>query len=143
MMFPFLDEEENEEEEAAELEEDEEQTLPREYGIDFETGRLTGQIVEGAEAIKVWAWLALRTPKFRHYVYPNEYGQEFEDVLGKGYTKAYVEAELKRMTEETLMMNPYIAGIEGFRCEVEGDRAKIALTIMTDFGEQEEVEVVV
>jgi hypothetical protein len=142
MMFPFLDEEENEEE-VEELEEDEEQILPREYGIDFETGQLTGQIVEGAEAVKVWAWLALQTPKFRYYVYPNEYGQEFEEVLNQSYTKAYVESELKRITEETLAMNPYIAGIEQFSCELDGDHAKISLTIMTDFGQQEEVEIVV
>lgn len=143
MMFPFLEEEENEEEELAELEEGEEQILPREYGIDFETGQLTGQIVEGVEAVKVWAWLALQTPKFRYYVYPNEYGQEFEDILGQGYSRAYVEAELKRMTEETLLLNPYITGIEQFTCKSDGDRTELSLTLVTDFGEQEEVEVVV
>ncbi len=143
MMFPFLDEELDGEEEAAELEEDEEQLLPLEYGVDFETGQLTGQIVEGAEAVKVWAWLALQTPKFRYYVYPNEYGQEFEDVLGQGYTKAYVEAELERMVEETLLVNPYVTGIEGFSCETDGDRAKVSFAIVTDFGEEEEVEVIV
>ena len=30
------------------------QTIPKEYGINFSTGQLTGQIVEGKEAIKVW-----------------------------------------------------------------------------------------
>lgn len=28
--------------------------IPKEYGIDFKTGQLTGEIVEGLEAVKVW-----------------------------------------------------------------------------------------
>ena len=30
--------------------------IPKEYGINFKTGQLTGKIVEGKEAIKVWIW---------------------------------------------------------------------------------------
>ena len=57
MMFPFVDtEEENTEEE---------QYIPKEYGINFETGQLSGKIVEGYDAILVWAWLALHTPRYR------------------------------------------------------------------------------
>ena len=37
------------------------QEIPREYGIDFQTGRLTGRIVEGIEAIKVWVWNCLHS----------------------------------------------------------------------------------
>lgn len=40
--------------------------MPREYGVDFQTGQLTGKIVEGIEAIKVWIWLCLHTERFRH-----------------------------------------------------------------------------
>ena len=37
----------------AESEENKVIEVPREYGIDFTTGQLTGKIVEGLEAIKV------------------------------------------------------------------------------------------
>ena len=47
------------------------------------------------------------------------------------------------MTEETLLLNPYITGIEQFTCKSDGDRTELSLTLVTDFGEQEEVEVVV
>ena len=75
MMFPFVDtEEENTEEE---------QYIPKEYGINFETGQLSGKIVEGYDAILVWAWLALHTPRYRYYIYSEDYGQEYEDLVGK------------------------------------------------------------
>ena len=38
--------------------------MPKEYGIDFKTGQLTGEIVEGIEAIKVWIWMCLHTQHF-------------------------------------------------------------------------------
>lgn len=38
--------------------------VPKEYGIDFATGQLTGKIVEGKEAIKVWIWNCLKTQRF-------------------------------------------------------------------------------
>ena len=43
--------------------------VPREYGINFQTGQLTGKIVEGVEAIKVWIWLCLHTERFRQAIY--------------------------------------------------------------------------
>ena len=49
--------------------------VPREYGIDFATGQLTGKIVEGLEAIKVWVWLCLHTERFRHAIYSADYGK--------------------------------------------------------------------
>ena len=44
-------------ESETETEQIEESKIPKEYEIDFKTGQLTGRIVEGAEAIKVWIWL--------------------------------------------------------------------------------------
>ena len=52
-MFPF-----DFEDEDADIQEYEEQEY-KEYDIDFETGFLTGQIVSGADAVKVWAWIGI------------------------------------------------------------------------------------
>ena len=38
-------------------------TMPKEYGLDFKTGQLTGEIVEGIEAIKVWIWNCLHVQR--------------------------------------------------------------------------------
>ena len=108
MMFPFEETEEETQEENL--------YIPKEYGIDFETGQLSGKMVEGYDALLVWAWLALRTPRYRYYIYSEDYGQEYEDLVGKSYSEELTDSELERMTEECLTENPYITGIENFSC---------------------------
>lgn len=130
MMYPFVDAENN----AAS---DNTIDIPREYGINFETGQLTGKIVEGIEAVKVWAWLALQVPRYRYYVYSWNYGQEYEELVGKGYSAEYMETELKRMTEECLLQNDYITGIENFEYEKKGDEVNLSFKILTTLGDTE------
>ena len=57
MMFPFADTESDDI--------TEEEYVPKEYGIDFKTGQLSGKIVEGVDALMVWCWIALHTPRYR------------------------------------------------------------------------------
>lgn len=57
--------------------------IPKEYGIDFTTGQLTGQIVEGIEAIKVWIWNCLHTQRFRYPIYSWDYGADLEQYIGQ------------------------------------------------------------
>ncbi|MBU5231286.1 DUF2634 domain-containing protein, partial [Intestinimonas butyriciproducens] len=40
------------------------------------------ETVEGAEAVRVWAWLALHTTRFRHEIYSRAYGTELENLMG-------------------------------------------------------------
>lgn len=129
MMYPFVDVDETIQEEDV--------YIPKEYGIDFETGQLTGKKVEGLEAVKVWAWLALHTPRYRYYVYSWDYGQEYEDMIGKGYTDAYLKMELQRMTEECLTVNPFITGIENFEMSKDGDHVKLSFLLVTTLGDTE------
>lgn len=131
MIYPFVD---TEEEEAVHI--------PREYGIDFDTGQLSGKVVEGLEAVKVWAWLALHTNRYRHYIYSWDYGQEYEDMIGMGYSRDYAEMEFRRMTEECLTVNPHITGINNFSMEKNGGTVTLRFTLVTDLGD-EEVETIV
>lgn len=110
---------------------------PREYGIDFKTGQLTGEIVEGKEAIKVWIWLVLQTPRYRYYIYTWDYGNEFEDLIGKGYTEEYTEAEAQRMTEDCLLVNENIQNITEFSVNMEGSALTVSFTANTIYGEIE------
>lgn len=129
MIYPFVDVDNKEESEV--------QAIPREYGIDFSTGQLTGRVVEGLEAVKVWTWLALQTQRYRYYIYSWDYGQEFEDLIGKGYSKDYTSTELKRMTEECLTVNPWITGIDEFTCIQEDERVKVSFKLITTLGDEE------
>lgn len=132
MMFPFVDTD-NEDDDIQE----EELYISKEYGINFETGQLSGKIVEGYDAILVWAWLALHTPRYRYYIYSEDYGQEYEDLIGKSYSSELTQSELERMTEECLMENPYITGIENFSCIKEEEKVKISFSLITTLGDGE------
>ena len=125
-------------EELAELAE--ERKTPKEYGIDFKTGQLTGGMVEGIEAIKVWIWLAIRTPRYRHYIYTWDYGSEFEELIGQGYTEEYIEAEAQRMTEDCLLVNEDIQGITDFSINMEGGSLPISFAANTIYGDIEFID---
>lgn len=109
--------------------------IPREYGIDFETGQLTGRIVEGKEAIRVWIWLAMRIPRYRYYVYTWDYGSEYEDLIGQGYTEEYTETEARRMTEECLLIHEEIQKISDFETAMTGSALKATFTVDTIYGD--------
>ena len=108
--------------------------IPREYGVDFRTGQLTGEVVEGGEAIKVWIWFALRTPRYRFYAYSWDYGSEFEDLIGQGYSKEYIETETRRMTEDCLLINEDIQSISDFSATMEGSALTVSFTANTLYG---------
>lgn len=130
MMFPFVDNEEEDEQEESLY-------IPREYGIDFETGQLSGKIVEGYDALLVWAWLALQTPRYRYYIYSENYGQEYEDLIGKSYSTELTDSELESMTEECLTENPYITGIENFSCVKIEEKVTVTFSLITELGDGE------
>lgn len=110
------------------------QLIPKEYEMNFNTGQLTGRIVEGKEAIKIWIWLALQTPRYRYYIYTWDYGNEFEDLIGQGYTEEYIEAEAKRMTEDCLLINEDIQSISDFNISMAGGTLTISFTANTIYG---------
>lgn len=135
-MFPF-DIDEGEEI----LTEEEEEVEYKEYEIDFETGQLTGRIVTGIEAIRVWAYLALHTAKYRYEQYSWDYGCEIENLIGKAYTEEHAESEIQRMLEECLLLNEHITEVELLNFSIEEDKTTGTINIISDYGE-EEIEVV-
>lgn len=132
LFFPAYVEDEAVAEELAE-----ERQIPREYEIDFATGQLTGKIVEGLDAIKVWIWLALQAPRYRYYIYTWDYGNEFDSLIGRGYTEEYIDAEARRMTEECLLANKDIESISDFRISMSGDLLSVSFWANTIYGEIE------
>lgn len=121
-------------ENETETEQIEESKIPKEYEIDFKTGQLTGRIVKGAEAIKVWIWLVLQTARYRYYIYSWDYGNEFEELIGRGYSEEYINAEAQRMTEDCLLVNENIESITDFSVGMENDQLTISFTANTIYG---------
>lgn len=108
--------------------------VPKDYGIDFHTGQLTREIVEGKGAIKVWIWLALQTPRYRYYAYTWDYGIEYEELIGQGYTDEYIETEVRRMTEDCLLVHEDIQSILDFEVNRKGDILTLSFVVDTIYG---------
>lgn len=130
-MFPF-DLEENE---SVQMET--EDHVLREYEINFETGQLTGRMVEGIEALKSWIWLALRVKRYQYEILSWDYGSELEELMNKGYSLERIEEEAKHMIEECLSQNSYITGIQNLSCEIETDKLVIHFTVESKLGKEE------
>lgn len=111
-------------------------STPIEYEIDFNTGQLTGKKVEGVKAIKTWAWLALQVARYRYPIFTWDYGNEFEDLIGQGYSEEHIETELQRMLEDCLLINPDILGISDLEF-THGDILHLKFRIQTLYGEDE------
>lgn len=115
---------------------DDDEDLPIEFGIDFTTGLMTGGKVKGLDAIKVWAWNALHTPRYRYEQNSWNYGSEIEDLIGgPSMPLEYIESEARRMCEECLVQNRYIEGIDNFECMIFKGILVCSFTIITTFGE--------
>lgn len=118
------------------------QTLPlcREVGWDyvndvpiFRDGEPV--VVEGKEALKVWIWRALRTPRFKYEIYTWAYGSEFESLLGQAYSDAVKTAEAPRYLRECLIINPYIKEVKDITVTFEAAKLTVKGTAVTIYGE--------
>ena len=70
------------------------------------------KIVEGNNAVKVWAYKALLTPRYNYSIYSWDYGSELMDLVGKAYTPSLTKEEAKRYIKEALLINPYILEVK-------------------------------
>ncbi|RRJ15511.1 DUF2634 domain-containing protein [Lachnoanaerobaculum orale] len=111
--------------------------VPREYGIDFTTGQLTGKIVEGLEAIKVWVWLCMHTERFRHAIYSSDYGTSLEQYFGHVLSDEYINTDCESEITDALLMNDYIESVEDFEVVRDSDSLNIKFRVLTKFGSLE------
>ena len=116
--------------------------VPKEYGLDFQTGQLTGKIVEGLEAIKVWIWLCMHTERFRHAIYSADYGTSLEQYIGHMLSEEYINTDCESEISDALLINEYIESIEDFEAVRNSDSLNISFRVVTKFGSLEVDEVV-
>ena len=130
-MFPF-----DIEDEDVELEEKEEESY-KEYEINWETGELTGRIVEGLEALKVWIFLTMQTQRYVFEQFTWDYGNELESLIGTSNNQEYMQMEAKRMVKDCLLINEHISDVDDFQCEIIDEKMIVSFTAITDYGEVE------
>lgn len=126
-MFPF----DLEDEEEVEIEEQKE---PKDWEIDFKTGKLTGRVVTGFDAIKQWVRIALSIDRYTFPQYTWDYGNDLSSLIGKNYDEGYIKSEAKRMIEDALSINDDILGIEDFECSFKNDKLIATFKLNTKYG---------
>nr|WP_314465562.1 DUF2634 domain-containing protein [uncultured Clostridium sp.] len=109
----------------------------REYELDFKSGKLTGKIVEGVNALCVWAYLALKAKRYRWVIYSWGYGEEYTNLIGYSYSEEYLHSEVERYMLECLLENEHITGIEDLEVSQIKDKLYIKFKLVTDVGSKE------
>ena len=94
--------------------------------------------VSGIKALKVWITKILHTQLNRYQIYAGtSYGANIEDlVIGKGYSTAFIQSELKREIETALLQNEDIEYVSDFVLTREKDKLDISFTVGTVYGEE-------
>lgn len=95
------------------------------------------KIVEGNEAIKVWVYKTLLTPRYQYSIYTWNYGSELMDLIGKAYTPQLTKSEAKRYIEEALKINPYILEVNVLDTDFKDGILSANVKIVTIYGESE------
>ena len=95
------------------------------------------KIVEGNEAIKVWIFKALLTPRYNYSIYSWNYGSELMDLIGKAYTPQLTKSEAKRYIEEALKINPYILEVTVIDTSFSNGILSADIKLLTIYGESE------
>nr|DAZ52448.1 MAG TPA: Protein of unknown function (DUF2634) [Caudoviricetes sp.] len=131
-MFPF-----DLEDEEIDAEELEEETEKQEYEVDFETGKLTGRMISGIEAVKQWLTIALAIDRYKYTQYSWENGSELSTLIGQGYEKDYVDSEVERMISEVAELNDDITDVSDFNITFEDDRLTVSFKVSTVYGEED------
>ena len=128
-IFPFITYEE-------EYKLNEQLPLYKEVAWDFVTNDIklyngSPLIVEGNEAIKVWCYKAILTPRYEHVIYTWDYGSELQKLIGKAYSRDLTESEAGRYITEALSINPYITDVKINSCSFNEDVLNANVTVKT------------
>ncbi|HOV80184.1 MAG TPA: DUF2634 domain-containing protein, partial [Bacillota bacterium] len=113
----------------------------RSWRFDFDAGEFvmtpTGRVAEirDTDAWLEWCKKALQTARYRYLVYSRNYGQEFDDLIGRHLTRAGNESEIKRIVTECLMVDPRTAAVENFTFRWEGDQCYFTCEVSNVRGE--------
>ena len=126
------------------LKDEEERPLPRpkEYAWDWDkqefklkNGRF--YFVYDKEAIKIWLWKLLQTPRFWYDVYNGDYGTEFYKLIGQTYTPALIASEAERYVREAVEYNlsGYVTSLDELEVDFDDGTLIISFIAITPYGE--------
>ena len=115
-----------------------------EWAFDFEKGELKVKhgkyyLVEGNEALKIWIYKALRTPRFNFNSFTHKYGSELGTLASTVEDKDILYSEISRYIEEVLLANPYIISVSDFNfSRSKSSEVDVRFNVNTIYGSMDE-----
>lgn len=95
------------------------------YAIDFETMQFiknpdgTVKLLDELESYMQWCQLAMLTTRKIYMAYSDKFGK---DIIGSDLDKAATELEIKRITQDALMVHPLTKSVDNFTYTWEGNK---------------------
>lgn len=115
--------------------ETEEEIPSKTYAIDFDNGRIVGNI-DDIEAVRQAILKAIITPRFKCMIYDDDYGSEIqEDILNKGADSNYLMTVIPDYVKEALSIDERVLDVGDFDIQVYDGYATVEFTAHTVFGD--------
>lgn len=112
------------------------------YRFDFETKRLTSELISGLEAIKQFILMALHIPRYAHAIYSSDTGNELMDLIAdEDASIAFKIVEIERLVIEALIYDARIDRVYDFEIDHIKDAFHVSFKVDTALGVLEFEEV--
>lgn len=99
------------------------------YKLHMQDGRVVGY-ADGLEAIRQSVFKILKTPRYAHEIYDDDYG--FDDLIG--VDRGTLESELPQRVEEALLQDDRITAVMDFVFDFDEDKAHVSFTVESVYG---------
>ena len=87
----------------------------------------------GGDAIRQAIFLMLGTQRGETVIYSSGYGLRLSDLYGK--PTEYVEPELQKRIQETLLRDSRVLAVRDFTFQASKGKVSVSFTVDTEFGE--------
>lgn len=114
------------------------------YLFDSEKGELVknpdGTIARAndLQAYVQWCNKAMATPRYK-LSYSDLYGHDFKDLIGSGLSRSAIELEIKRMTQETLIVHPRTKEVDNFTFKWSDSKDEVYYTYEVNTVDKKEI----
>lgn len=93
--------------------------------------------VTGLEAVRVWAYKALRIQRYRYLSFSWQYGSEIEELIGQVMSNDQMKKEIEKRVGDALLVSPYIFNVKDFEVDSSDDVPSVSFKIVSVYGEVE------
>jgi hypothetical protein len=92
------------------------------YLMDFETGDIISQFIDGQDAILQAVMKAIMTTRQRYMIYTTDYGCEIKELIGgpRTYSLEYLQMEVPRLINDALSVDDRVYGTKNYDISVDG-----------------------